>query len=85
MARTVTQVPLVLGVDEFEMIGQALADCFREERDPVFLPFAGSNDDLASIEIDILDAQVRAFEKSQACTVEKCGHELRRTFELGEE
>lgn len=49
------------------------------------MSFAGSNDDLAGIEIDILDTQVRTFEEPQACTVEKRGHELRRTVELGEE
>jgi len=57
----------------------------REERDPVFASFAGSDDHLASVEIDVLDAQVRAFEKPQASTVEKRCHEPRRALEPGEE
>lgn len=85
MARSAPQVPLVLGVDAFDMNGQAFADCVRQERDPVFASFARSDDHLTSVEIDILDAQVRALEKPQACAVEKHCHEPWGALELGEE
>ena len=54
----------MLGVDSFEMVGEVVANRFGEEGDSVFASFARSDDDMASVEVDVLDAEIGAFEKA---------------------
>ena len=50
----------------------------RQHRDAVLAALSVAHDDLATIEVDVLDAQPRALEQAQTGTVEQRGHEQRR-------
>lgn len=75
MACARAEVPLVLLADAFEMGGQIVAKAIGEEGDAVLVALAGSDDDVAGLEVDVLDAKASAFQQAEAGPVEKSGHE----------
>jgi hypothetical protein len=62
--RTVAEGELVLGIDSLDVVGEVGVNRFGEEGDSVFASFARSDDDMASVEVDVLDSKICAFEKA---------------------
>ena len=57
------------------MSAQWLDDRIGKHRYPVFIALATADQDLALIEIDILDPQAHAFHQTHARTVEQASHQ----------
>lgn len=63
MSGALGAVSMVLLVYAFDVRGECSLEKFGQESDPVFTALAGSNDDVARVEVDVLDSQARAFEE----------------------
>lgn len=59
--------------------------CTRKKGNSVFSSLSVSNQDLITMEVDILNAQARALQNSQAGPVEKRRHEPRRPLKPTED
>jgi len=59
------------------MVRQALSGAGGERRIPVFVAFAGANEDLVTGEIEILHTQAATFHQAQAASVHQHGHQPR--------
>src|SRR5207244_11777060 len=76
------EVEVVLLLDDVQMPGQLDADDGRKRRGPVFVAFAGADDDLIAPEIDILHSEPSALQEAQARAVQQDGHETGSGAEL---
>ncbi len=85
VASALDEIPLVLEADAFEMTGEVGLEDPGQQGHSVFSAFAGSDDELACVEIDVFDAEVGAFEQAQAGAVEQRCHESGDGIELVEE
>lgn len=71
--------------DALEVKLKRVSHAFWQHRHPFAHPFAVAHGDLAIAEIDILDAEPKAFEQPQSAPVEKFAHQLIRAPELIED
>src|SRR5262245_9198654 len=62
--------------DAIEMATQRFAHRLGQDRRPVAVALAGTHDQLATVEVDVLHTELRAFEQTEARTVQQHGHEL---------
>lgn len=85
VAGALGQVLLVLETHPFEVAGEVLVNEIGQEGDSVFAALAGSDDDLTSVEIDVLHSEVGAFEQAKPCAMEQRCHESGGAIELVEQ
>src|SRR6266700_2402909 len=85
LAVTLAQVARVQSAHLLQVRAQRLHELFRQQRHPVFLSLALAHQDLAVVEIHILDAQPKALEVAQSRTVEQAGHQQSRAAQLGKQ
>lgn len=71
--------------DALEVKLKRVSHAFWQHRHPFAHPFAVAHGDLAIADIDILDAEPKAFEQPQSAPVEKFAHQLIRAPELIED
>jgi hypothetical protein len=76
------EVALVQAPHDLEMLRQVRLDRGRQHRDPILRPLAIADGDEVGREVDVLDAEARAFEQAQAGTVEEQGQEARDAVEV---
>jgi len=57
------------------MSAQVVADGFRQHDDAVLVALAGAHQDLAPVHLDIVDAQLTAFEDAKTTAVEQSSHQ----------
>ena len=69
------QVVVVDIFDMLQMFLQERQEGLREYGHPILAAFAIPHDDLALLEVDVLDAQAEAFHQPQAAAVEQFGHQ----------
>jgi hypothetical protein len=58
------------------MAAQWIVEDRWKKRYPIATALASSNDDLVSLEVDVLHSQPGTFEEAQPSTVEQTGHQL---------
>src|SRR6266581_149112 len=85
LAVTLAQVARVQSAHLLQVRAQRLHELFRQQRHPVFLSLALAHQDLAVVEIHILDTQPKAFEVAQSRTVEQAGHQQSRAAQFGKQ
>ena len=68
-AETFSEILIVEFEDMVEVIPETTSAGVREEGHSVFLTLAVSDRDVSEIEVDILDAEPKAFEDAHACAV----------------
>jgi hypothetical protein len=76
------QIAPVEGAHSLQVRSQRPADFDREHSHAVPTAFAIANEDLASYDIDILDAQPAALEQSQAGPIEHRDNDPRHAVKL---
>ena len=81
-ARSSVEVTAVLASDFLHMPGPIRLGGPRQHRDAVLGALAVPDDDEVRREVDVLDAQVRGFEKAEAGAIEEQRHEARHALEL---
>jgi len=62
---------LVLLARALEVGDQRGLDCRRQHRHPILAPLAVADDDLVRREVDVLHAQVTAFQQAKSRTVQE--------------
>ena len=75
----------MLAPHRLQVARQILLHGRREHRDPILGALAVPDDDQVGSEVDVLDAQARAFEQAQAGAVEEQGQEARDAVEVLED
>jgi hypothetical protein len=71
--------------DTPQMILQRSMEAIREDRDAVLEAFAVADEDLAEVEIRILDAQAEDLHEAHSAAVKELGHEKVRAGEPGQQ
>jgi hypothetical protein len=79
VARAQAEIGFVLLADRDEVVAQQRDQGLGEDRVPVLTTLAVAHQDLAALQIDVLDAQVQRLEESQTATIEKRSHDAIRT------
>ena len=82
--RSLFAVVLVELADALDVPGHGLFEGSRKERCAIAVAFAFSDDELASLWVEILDAESQALEKPEAGTVEKSSDQGVLTLEMTE-
>ena len=70
-----SEVAIVLSLDELETAHQLGDHHHRKRRRPVPVALPGADDELTAPEVHVLDAELRALEKPEARAIEKDGHQ----------
>jgi len=73
--RAVPKIVFVLLFHALDVPGQLCLHGRRAHRHPILVPFPAADDELIPTEVDILHAQVGAFEQPQAGTIKDQGHQ----------
>ena len=71
------EVRVVERSDAPQVVAKGFAKELRENGDSISVGFASPHDDVASAEVDVLDAKACAFHQTKTGTVEQACHELR--------
>jgi hypothetical protein len=85
VSRSVAEVGLVLGVDLAQVRAELGDETRREGGDAVPSAFAVSEEDLAAVEVEVLDSKGGALEEAKSRSIEERGDEARSSVHLVEE
>ena len=67
----------MLVVDGLEVVAQEGPELDGEEGDAVFATLRIADEEVAGVEVDVFDAEARAFEEAKAGAIEELRHEPR--------
>jgi len=84
-AGAVGEIALMLFLDSVEVCAQGLDQYFGEDGGSIDVALAAADEDGAAIEVDVFDAQAKAFEEAKARTIKQGRHETGWAIELFEQ